>query len=317
MPSDDTQPRTSVRPLWADLPPAVRESADGTLGSPVVTTLPQAGGFSPGLAVRAVLADGRRAFLKGIRTDHPAYPMYADEATVNRAMPAWAPLPRMLDTWEAAGWLLMSFEDIAGGHPDLSPGSADLPAVLRTLDVLPEVVSPSPIPDAPAVADELAGMLHGWQALTREGAPLDPWSTRHIDRLAAVERDWTKDSAGTCLLHIDLRADNMLMRDPDTALVIDWAYLHQGAPWLDPAFLGPQLIRAGHTPGQVTELLARVSSWRAAPPAAALSFAVAQAGYWERSSRLPAPPGVPYLRGYQAEMAAVGRDWVAYLGGWV
>ncbi|WP_329489004.1 hypothetical protein OG618_20585 [Kitasatospora sp. NBC_01246] len=97
---------------------------------------------------------------------------------------------------------------------------------------------------------------------------------------------------------MELRADNLLMRD-GAALAIDWSHLHQGAAWIAPAFLVPQLIRAGHTAGRAEELIGRATSWSDAPPRAVTSFAVAQAGYWERNSRLPAPPGVPYLRDYQ------------------
>ncbi|MEV0533382.1 hypothetical protein [Kitasatospora sp. NPDC050463] len=75
-------------------------------------------------------------------------------------------------------------------------------------------------------------------------------------------------------------------------------------------------IRAGHTPALAEALIGRAASWSDAPPAAITSFAVAQAGYWERNSRLPAPPGVPYLRDYQARMAAVGRGWIAHRTGW-
>ncbi|MEU9074355.1 phosphotransferase [Kitasatospora sp. NPDC048538] len=283
--------------------------------SQVVRALPQAGGFSPGLAVRATLADGRAVFLKGIVTDHPAYPMYANEAAINRGLATQVPAPRMLDSWTAGGWLLMAFDDISGGH--LGPGSTDLPAVIRLLDQLPKAVDPSPIPDAPPVADLVhGGGLHGWRLIANDPTHLDPWSARHLEQLAAIEHDWPANSAGSCLLHADLRADNMLMHNGN-ALAIDWAYLNQGAAWIDPAFLLPQLIRAGHTPSEAEALMTQVTSWRNAPPAAITSFAAALGGYWERSSRLPAPPGAPYLRAYQAEMAAVARRWLAHRTGLV
>ncbi|MEV6973438.1 phosphotransferase [Kitasatospora sp. NPDC093806] len=308
--------RTSVRPSWGELPEAVRGSVAGVLGAGVVDAEVQGGGFSPGLAVRAVLGDGRRVFLKGVETGHPVHPVYAAEARINRSLGADVPVPRLLDAWEAGGWLLMAFEDVAGGHPDLRPGSADLDAVVRLLDRLPRKVSPAPVPDAPGVAAALEERFHGWRVLREEGAGLDEWSARHVDRLAAAERDWMADAGGDCLLHIDLRADNMLMRGDGEALVVDWAYLQQGAPWVDPAFLLTQLIRAGHTPAGAEAVLGKAESWRDAPPGAVTSFAVAQAGYWERSSRLPAPPGVPYLRGYQAAMAEIGRRWIAHRTGW-
>ncbi|MFB7126597.1 phosphotransferase family protein [Kitasatospora sp. NPDC056273] len=313
-PNDPYSP-TSVRPSWDELPLLAQESVETHLGAPVTGARTQAGGFSPGLAVRATLADGRAVFLKGAATDHPVHGRYAAEAAINRSLTRQVPVPRMLVSWEAGGWLLMAFEDIDGGHPDLGPGSADLPAVVRLLDRLPRAVSPSPIPDAPSIVSVLGGGSRSWRALADQQAELDPWSTRHIEQLAAVEHDWHAASAGVCLLHADLRADNMLMRGDD-ALAIDWAYLHQGAAWIDPAFLVTQLIRAGHTPAQAEALLAPVASWAAAPPDAITSFAVAQAGYWELNSRLPAPPGVPYLRGYQASMAAIGRTWIAHRTGW-
>lgn len=315
MATNDRSSRTSVRPSWGELPIPVRESVQAALGSAVIDAQAQTSGFSPGLAVRAKLSDGRAVFLKGVATDHPVHGMYADEAAINRSLSGQVPVPRMLESWEAGGWLLMAFEDIDGGHPDLSPGSADLVAVIRLLDQLPKTVSPSPIPDAPTVASVLEGGFHGWRALVDQQAELDPWSARHIEQLAAIERDWLGESAGDCLLHVDLRADNMLMRDGD-ALAIDWAYLHQGAAWIDPAFLVPQLIRAGHTPARAEALIAGLTSWTAASSDAITSFAAAQAGYWERSSRLPAPPGVPYLRGYQADMAAIGRSWIEFRTDW-
>lgn len=49
---------------WDDVPEPVREGVAAVLGSPVVSATTQLGGFSPGAAVRAGLADGRRVFVK-------------------------------------------------------------------------------------------------------------------------------------------------------------------------------------------------------------------------------------------------------------
>ncbi|MFD8022178.1 hypothetical protein ACFV6G_17315 [Streptomyces lavendulae] len=50
---------------------------------------------------------------------------------------------------------------------------------------------------------------------------------------------------------------------------------------------------------------------------AVTAFAAAFGGYWERSSRNPAPPNVPHLRGYQARAAEAARGWIAHRTGWV
>ncbi len=307
--------RTSDRPEWGHLPREVRDSAAAVLGSPVTGATGQAGGFSPGLAVRAVLADGRRVFLKGVAIDHPIHPVYAEEALIARAMPAGAPVPRLLDTWQHGGWSLMAFQDIDGRHPDLSPRSADIPTVLASLNSLPATVTPSPLPDAPPVATALGDAMHGWAALAEQNAGLDLWTTRHLPRLSAAERIWQTHSHGDTLLHSDLRPDNMLLTGDD-CLIVDWAYLHQGAPWIDPAMLLPHFIRAGHSPAQAEELMAGLDSWKNVAQDALTSWAIALTGYWNRSARLRSPAKVPYLRGYQAEMAAIGRGWIEHRTGW-
>jgi hypothetical protein len=160
--------------------------------------------------------------------------------------------------------------------------------------------------------------LRGWRCLQGPGADLDAWSARNLDRLVAAEHFWPHYGDGTTLLHADLGPDTMLLAEPETGdVVIDWAYLHQGAAWIDPALFLPHLIRAGHTPQQAEALMdASVAGWAGAPPEAITFFAIALTGYWERSSRLPILPRAPYLRLYQARMAAVGRAWIQHRTDW-
>jgi aminoglycoside phosphotransferase (APT) family kinase protein len=307
---------TSVRPDWTELPDTVRADVEALTGSPVTSATTQTGGFSSGLATRLQLADGTRLFLKGIPTDHPLCGRYQEEAAINQALPATVPVPRLRRAWESGGWWLMAFDDIDGRHPQLAPGSQDTARALALLDQLPATVTPSPITDAPAFVEAVGEEFCGWQYLADTGADLDSWSARHLEQLAAAEHDWHSCGDGTTLLHADLRPDNMLLATTG-AVVIDWAYLHQGAAWADPALFLPHLIRAGHTPEQAEALMDKsVTAWASAPKEAITSFAIALTGYWDRSSRLPAPPQVPYLRPYQAQMAAIGRTWIQHRTDW-
>lgn len=316
MPTDQELVGTSVRPDWPDLPHTVRASVEDLTGSPITQAITQRGGFSSGLATRLLCADGTRLFLKGITTDHPLCTRYQEEAAINQALPTTVPVPRLRRAWETDGWWLMAFDDITNGqHPDLTPGSPDTPRALALLDQLPATVTPSPIEAAPGFVEAVGAEFCGWQHLADTGADLDPWSTRNLNRLADAEHEWFTDGDGTTLLHADLRPDNMLLT-ADSAYVIDWAYLHQGPAWADPALFAPHLIRAGHTPPQAEQLMTDVTAWTSAPAKAITSFAIALTGYWERSSRLPAPPQVPYLRPYQAQMARIGRTWVQHRTGW-
>ena len=306
---------TSVRPAWTDLPDQARASVESFAGHTVARADTQTGGFSSGLAARLTFTDSAHLFVKGIATGHVLYDRYCEEAAINRALPAAVPVPRLLRTWEAGGWLLMAFEDVDGRHPVPGPGSDDVDRVLALLDRLPATVTPSPIPDAPGFVAAVGEEFLGWQLLADAGTGLDPWSARHLADLTATERDWQRDGAGITLLHADLRPDNTILADTGD-VAIDWAYLHQGAAWVDPAMFLPHLIRAGHTPAQAEAAMTAVTAWNNASTATLTSFAIALTGYWERCSRYPGPPGVPYLRPYQAEMADIGRRWIQYRTGW-
>ncbi|MFD7561012.1 hypothetical protein ACFV9E_41830 [Streptomyces sp. NPDC059835] len=77
----------------------------------------------------------------------------------------------------------------------------------------------------------------------------------------------------------------------------------------------PHLILAGHTPASAEEVVAPLLG--SADADALTAFAAAFGGYWERSSRSPAPPNVPHLRGYQARAAGAARAWIAHRTGWL
>jgi hypothetical protein len=51
---------------WTDVPEAIRDDIESFLGARVLQSKNQNGGFSPGLAARCVLSDGRRCFVKAV-----------------------------------------------------------------------------------------------------------------------------------------------------------------------------------------------------------------------------------------------------------
>ncbi|HKS91738.1 MAG TPA: hypothetical protein VJQ83_07400, partial [Tepidiformaceae bacterium] len=86
---------------WHELPGHVRAALEARLGSLVAEAISQPGGFSPGLASRLVLADGRRVFVKAVsgaqNRESPA--IYRQEARYAAALPAEVPAPRLLWTF--------------------------------------------------------------------------------------------------------------------------------------------------------------------------------------------------------------------------
>ncbi|WP_459651395.1 phosphotransferase [Kitasatospora sp. Ki12] len=270
------------------------------------------GGFTPGIAARLRLADGTQVFIKGVPAADRSVAMYRAEATVGVHLPARI-APGLLWTVETAGWLVLGFEDVAGGNPDLAPGSSELGAVLDTVAELGRELTPCPVKQAgpfSALADTLAGH---WQRLIQGG--LDGWGLEHAAELAELDDPaaLVRATEGDTLLHCDLRADNMLL-ERGRVRVIDWSWFARGAAWVDAAFLLPQLVLAGHTAADAERLLAEaMPAWRETPAQEVTGFAVALTGFWTWQQRT-GPSGA--LGAYRARAAAAGREWIAHRTGW-
>jgi RIO1 family protein len=267
-------------------------------------------------AARIELVDGERVFVKGISADHPLAVKYRDEAATTRMLPAGVSAPGLRWDGQVADWVVLVLDDLDARHADLSPGSPDVPRVVATVAGLAEALTPCPL-DAPAAEVELPGIVHGWGVLA--AAPrvdLDDWTYCRLRDLAALETDWLMAARGDTLVHGDVNASNLLVDRAQDVYLIDWAQPVRGATWLDVVDLVPHLILAGHAPAEAEAVLTDVRAWRDTDPAVITSYAAAFAGYWEHSSRLPAPPGVPYLRRHQARAARAAVAWTAHRTGW-
>jgi aminoglycoside phosphotransferase (APT) family kinase protein len=307
---------TSVRPSWPSIPPKIRSYVEARLDADVVLDSTAGGGYTPGLASHLVLADGRAVFLKGMSSGHPFAAHYRDEVLTTAALPVGVG-PRPL-WWaapeESSGWWLLCLEYVSGREPDLSPGSADLAGVVRAVGSLGDRLTPCPAPQGKPVASVVGDWYTGWSHLAEEvPEDLDPWAARNITRLAGIERDWQSASAGDTLIHGDVRPDNMIVGEGGLVTVIDWSYPFIGAPWLDAAQLVPQLMLAGHGPAEAEALIGVLPQ---PSPEVLTAYAAGLGGYWERSARRPAPPGVPHLRAYQARAARAALAWLKHRTGW-
>ncbi|WP_322761405.1 phosphotransferase family protein [Frankia sp. Cr2] len=314
---------TAVRPGWDQLPGSLRDALAARLGGPVTAAVVQTGGFTPGVAVRLTVgapsgAPGpTRVFVKGLPVEHPLAGVYRAEAAACQALPPAAPAPALRWAADLAGWIILAFEDLPGGTVDLRPGSTDVTATVATLAALAPALTPCPIEDAPPAAHELGGLVHGWATVAADPPDdLNGWACRHLPALAAGESGWVAAAAGATLVHGDIRPDNLVRDATGAVRLVDWSYPCRGAAWLDVAALVPHLILAGHHPGTAEAAIRNVPAMAGLDPEVLTAFAMAVAGYWERSSRAPAPPGVPHLRTFQASAAAAGRVWIAHRTGW-
>jgi hypothetical protein len=93
---------------WRDAPGRVRQAIEAQLGSPVVGETSEPGGFSPGMASRLRLADGRRVFAKAVSAElSPKTPdLYRQEISVASRLPATVRAPRLLWSYDDGDWVV-------------------------------------------------------------------------------------------------------------------------------------------------------------------------------------------------------------------
>ncbi|MCC3776558.1 aminoglycoside phosphotransferase family protein [Streptomyces sp. UNOB3_S3] len=304
-------PASGVRRPWADLPPTVRRALEDALGARVVEAHSQSGGFSPGVAARVRLADGRRAFVKAVSAETNAHSprLHRAEARNTAAMPPGAPVPRLLGTYDDGTWVALLLEDVEGRQPRVPWLPAELDRVLAAVDGLSRVMSPAPF-EVPAVAESEAESFTGWRTLLAAGdtARLDPWAAGRLAPLARLESGWAAAATGDSLVHGDLRADNILLTD-DQVVFVDWPHALRAAPWYDLLVMLPSVAAQGG-PDPESVFTAHPLG-RAADPEGVTAVLAALAGYFVRQSLLPDPPGLPTLRAFQAAQGTAALRWLA------
>ena len=302
-----------VRVAYDDLPDAVHAWVDDVLGDPVVDAVTQPGGFSPGCAARLRTASGRRAFVKAVSSaiNTFAADAHRDEIRNTSALPSIAPVPRLIASYDDAGWVALLLDDVDGRQPALPWRPDELARVVATLDELYDDLTPCPVADARDVTTGWREEFGNWRTAARDPlVGLDPWAARNLDRLAGLEAGSVTAAEGDTLLHLDVRADNLLLTD-DRVWVVDWPWAARGAPVFDLVAWAPSVAMQGGP--EPAELLAMSRYGAAADLDAVLPLAVAVAGYFHVNSLRPAPDGLPTVRAFQAAQAEPSLRWVREL----
>ncbi|MFI1682638.1 phosphotransferase [Streptomyces sp. NPDC020607] len=310
-------PATGVRTPWGELPAHVRGELESVLGAPVVDAVTQRGGFSPGVAARVRLADGRRAFIKAVSAEaNPGSPeLHRAEARNSAALPDHVPAPRLLAAYDDGLWVALAFEDIEGHQPHVPWRADEFGLVLDAVTELSYALTPAPI-DVRPVVDTERESFRGWERLIEAeaeadgaaGARLDPWVRRNLHALAELAAPWTGAAVGDTLIHADLRADNMLITAEGRVVFVDWPHAVRAAPWTDLLFMLP-CVRAQGGPDPEDVFTAHPLG-RAADPRGVTATLAAFASYLVRGSLKPAPPGLPTLRAFQAAQGAAAVAWL-------
>ncbi len=137
---------------------------------------------------------------------------------------------------------------------------------------------------------------------------MDDWFRARLDELAEIEAGWEDATRGDGFIHGDVRSDNVLLTD-DRVSFVDWTATCIGARWFEVVAMAPSVELEGG--GEPEAVLARLGL--EIPHDELLPFVVALAGYFTERSRLPDPPGLPTVRGFQRAQGAVTNAWIRRL----
>jgi aminoglycoside phosphotransferase (APT) family kinase protein len=306
-------PAEGRRLPWSALPGHLRTQVEQMLGGRVLAATTQPGGFSPGIAARVILENGRRAFVKAVGDINPDAPrLHRAEARIAAALPPGTPAPRLLGCVDAEGWVILAFEDVDGQLPAQPWRDDQLMRVLAATTDLARRLTPAPI-DVPPAATRYHTLGQGWQLLANDAgsgaddlAGVDPWVREHLTDVVGLEHGWEDAVNGATLAHGDVRADNTLLT-PDRVVFVDWPWACLAPPWFDLIAMLPSVTMNG---GPSPEDVLAVHSPDGADPDAVTTVVAALAGTWTYLGRRPDPPGLPTLRAFQQAQAAVALRWL-------
>jgi aminoglycoside phosphotransferase (APT) family kinase protein len=188
-------------------------------------------------------------------------------------------------------------------------------------------------PALPTVVELEREELQGWRRLLAAPQDLTPWQERHLAALVELDPAWEEAATGNPWLHLDSRADNMLVRPDGTAVLVDWPWSAAGNPAFDALGFVPAAVRDGALgvvgPGVALtdvpdealgeaseELFQRFAAAALATEDQATALLVAFTGLMEHCWRQPPPPGLPTVRGFQRSQGHVAGAWLRHRLGW-
>lgn len=301
------------RLAWDEVPPAVRRRLEGVLGAAVVEAVSQDGGFSPGLAARCRLDDGRRVFVKAVSpAQNPhACRIHRREAEIASLLPPTPFAPTLRHVYDDGTWVALVFDEVAGRQPAEPWRIEELDAVVPALRAFTRTMTPSPVDGLQTVADKQRAVFGGWRRIAEGDGDLGTfpdWVRHRLDGLVALEDRWEEATIGNSLVHADIRADNLLLTDDGRVVLVDWPWACVGADFVDLAFFLPSVGLGGGP--DVATVVDRYHLLDDVDRDGFVVTFVAVAGFFVRSCQDEPPPGIPRLRSFQRAQADVALAWL-------
>jgi hypothetical protein len=246
---------------------------------------------------RAFLDDGRTVFVKSA-VDELSAGWLRTEISVYESLHG-SFLAETRGHAEHEGLPLLVLEDLGEAHWPPPWRDGDVEAVK---DALAEIAATPPPTGLERVRRE--EIAFEWREVERDPEPFlalglcsRAWLDANLPRLqdAAARAPFE----GGELLHLDVRSDNIALRD-SRAVLVDWNWACVGNALLDVVAWAPSLhVEGGPAPEDVVE-------GEGVP-----EFAAALAGFFASRAGLPPPPTAPRVRTVQREQLSVALPWAA------
>ena len=294
--------RSKDRTRWHEIPSPVRAAVEKAVNGRVVHAENCDGGFSPGLASRLQLADGRGVFAKA--ADGGTWPWEAEthrtEARVNAVLPAGLAAPRLLHVLDDGEWVVLLFEEIDGGPPAQPWNAVDLARVAEQVAAMPRVAGL----DLPREHPRLGG----WASITPEQiAPHSAWAAGQLSYLVKLENEGTLAAQGDALVHFDLYPFNILLT-AHRVVFVDWPHARLGAPIVDLVMLLSSAAADGLDPEPVLHRHADPG----VPPQAVDAILAAHAGFLLSGAVSAMVPGLEAIAAAKLHLGLGAVTWLQH-----
>jgi hypothetical protein len=273
-------------------PEALRHRVEAVVGA-TRGWQPVQGGFTAADRYVIELATGDRAFVKAA-TDSLTSGWLRVEHRMLTADPAEY-MPQVVG-WDGTDPPLLVLEDLsrAAWPPPWSPGRVE-----RVLATLERVHAHDCPPWLPRLADQREA-LTGWSRVAEEPGPFlsigvadRAWLAGALPALTAAASAAVLE--GECLLHCDVRSDNIALLGGRTVLV-DWDRCMVGNPAFDLAFWAPSLH---HEEGPPPERVVGTQP----------ELAATVAGFFAARAGLPPPHPGSTVRALQCDQLVTALAW--------
>jgi hypothetical protein len=166
----------------------------------------------------------------------------------------------------------------------------------------------------PPLAGELATLFGGWGRITDASRlPLEPdlgeWTQQRMPEFVTSSALALEDVRGDRLVHMDTRADNILIRPDGSVVLVDWPWAARGVGWFDALTLLVN-VRLYDPHHDVEAVIRDHRVFRDMPTDAATRVLTALAGFFLEGSMQPDKPGLPTLRRFQRDQAVACLRWL-------